>query len=688
MALSALTRLGPYEILGPLGAGGMGEVYKARDTRLDRTVAIKILPEALAADPRFRERFDREARTISQLDHPHICALYDVGEQNGTSFLVMQYLEGQTLADRITAKGALPINEALAIAIQIADGLDKAHRAGVTHRDLKPGNIMLTKAGAKLLDFGLAKTTGAVAAAAGLSMLTTTPPKLTAQGTILGTFQYMAPEQLEGQEADTRTDVFAFGAVLYEMLSGKKAFRGKTQAALIHAIMGVDPNAMAPTDSISPPVLDHVVKRCLAKNPEDRWQSAADLRQELKWISEMTVASPAPAVKRLLGSAPIGWSAAAVLLATLIAALGLSWVKAAVGEVGLRRLKVAVFYPDPSRPGPAYEDGAIQQSGFRTAYDEFTQRSALAQEPAWNPYLLPQDNRNISLRDALLPRIQQLHKEGYRVFILTMSAAAQDLRPVFESWRRQLPEREAPILISTVASAPNIANRADGILRFYVRSEEEANELSRFAAWKQGLKRLGVFYVTDSAERPNAYGYGGFSTVLHEFGKDLHGTVEPHPVFANGLNASAEVAKFVATAQNADVGAFIIGYDTMLKETLKALIVSRFAGPILTTSTLTEPKWQPEDTSRDSTIYTAIPHRDEVEGRPAAESGVVYLFSKLTLASTLKCASLSSDVRTFVDCWERDTSEASGLAGVTHLSNGDTVIPMVVTNQWRARTPR
>ena len=244
MALSTGHHLGPYEILSPLGAGGMGEVYKARDTRLDRTVAIKILPESLAADPQFRDRFDREARTISQLSHAHICVLHDVGRQDGIDFLVMEYLEGETLADRVK-KSALPFDQALQYAIQVADALDQAHRAGITHRDLKPGNIMLTKAGAKLLDFGLAKTSAPAIAGADPSMLATTPPNLTAQGTILGTFQYMAPEQLEGLDADARTDIFAFGAVVYEMLTGRKAFEGKSQASLIHAIMGVTPSSIS-----------------------------------------------------------------------------------------------------------------------------------------------------------------------------------------------------------------------------------------------------------------------------------------------------------------------------------------------------------------------------------------------------------------------------------------------------------
>ena len=297
----------------------MGEVYKARDTRLDRTVAIKILPEALAADPQFRERFDREARAISQLDHPHICALYDVGEQDGTAYLVMQYLEGETLADRL-AKGALPLDQALRIAIEIAVALDKAHRAGIVHRDLKPGNIMLTKAGAKLLDFGLAKSRAPVVAGAGLSMLPTTPPNLTAQGTILGTFQYMAPEQLEGQEADARTDIFAFGAVLYEMLTGKKAFEGKSQASLIGAIMHATPTPDRRGAAARAAALDRLIRTCLAKDPDDRWQSASDLLRELKWIADAApeLSKAAPGVARRNRRELVAWSVAAVgILAAL-----------------------------------------------------------------------------------------------------------------------------------------------------------------------------------------------------------------------------------------------------------------------------------------------------------------------------------------------------------------------------------
>ena len=327
MSLSAGTRLGPYEILTPLGAGGMGEVYKARDTRLDRTVAIKILPDTLAADPQFRDRFEREAKAIAALTHPHICTLYDVGRHEGIDYLVMEHLEGQTLADRLT-KGALPLDQALAIATQLADALSTAHRAGITHRDVKPGHVMLTKSGAgstgspqaKLLDFGLAKVSAPVMAGAGASMLPTSPPNLTAQGAILGTFQYMAPEQLEGHEADARTDIFAFGAVVYEMLTGKKAFEGKSHATLIAAIIDSDPPPISTVQPLTPPALDRIVKKCLAKDPEKRWQSASDLTDELKWIAEAgsQVGALAPAAPR---AHRVPWILAALATVAFISAL-------------------------------------------------------------------------------------------------------------------------------------------------------------------------------------------------------------------------------------------------------------------------------------------------------------------------------------------------------------------------------
>ena len=256
MSLSPGTRLGPYEITAQIGAGGMGEVYRARDTRLDRTVAIKMLPSHVAANPDVRQRFDREARAISSLNHPHICSLYDVGHQAGIDFLVMEYVDGETLAERLSRSGAakvpaLRVEEVLRYGIEIADALDKAHRQGIIHRDLKPANIMLTKSGVKLLDFGLAKLRGDSAPVIdGL----TRSASLTGQGTILGTLQYMAPEQLEGKHADARTDIFAFGTMLYEMATGKKPFEGTSQASLIAAILEHDPPPCRPS-SRSPRLL-------------------------------------------------------------------------------------------------------------------------------------------------------------------------------------------------------------------------------------------------------------------------------------------------------------------------------------------------------------------------------------------------------------------------------------------------
>ncbi|HXG88161.1 MAG TPA: protein kinase [Vicinamibacterales bacterium] len=322
MSLSSGTRLGPYEIVAPIGAGGMGEVYRARDTRLDRAVAIKVLPALLALDPMFVDRFEREAHTASSLNHPHICALYDVGQQEGVRFLVMELLEGETLAARLT-RGALPLPEALRYGVQIADALSRAHKQGIVHRDLKPANVMLTKSGAKLLDFGLARVDANAAAAQGLT-LATQDRSLTAAGTILGTFQYMAPEQLEGKEADARTDIFAFGAVLYEMTTGRKAFAGGSQASLIASIMASRPAPISTVDPLTPPALDRVVSLCLAKEPDDRWQTAQDMAAELKWIAEggSQIGAPAAVSTRRKSRERLAWGAVAVLGLIAAAAVG------------------------------------------------------------------------------------------------------------------------------------------------------------------------------------------------------------------------------------------------------------------------------------------------------------------------------------------------------------------------------
>ncbi len=271
-------------------------MYRARDTRLDRSVAIKILP-AHRSSPEVRQRFEREAKTISQLSHPHICALYDVGHQDGIDYLVMELLEGQTLAERL-AKGALPLDQALRFGTEIADALEKAHRQGVVHRDLKPGNIMLTSSGVKVLDFGLAKGIGPGAAAAALTDLETQTP-LTEQGTLLGTVQYMAPEQLEGKEADARTDIFAVGLVLHEMLTGQKAFSGATRASLIGAVLRDEPAPISRLQPVAPRALDRVVSTCLAKEPEQRWQTAHDVALQLDGIRrDQSAAEPGPGLAR------------------------------------------------------------------------------------------------------------------------------------------------------------------------------------------------------------------------------------------------------------------------------------------------------------------------------------------------------------------------------------------------------
>jgi Tol biopolymer transport system component len=276
--------LGPYRILEKLGEGAMGEVYRARDARLDRTVAIKVLPPGLASDEAARARFEREARAVAALDHPHICGIFDVGEANGTHFLVMPCLEGQTLAARLE-KGALPLDQALTIAIQIAGALDKAHRQGIVHRDLKPANLMLTKTGAKLLDFGLAKlkAPGGPIALSSIERLATTPPR-TSQGTILGTVPYMAPEQVEGKEADHRADIWALGAVLYEMLTGTRPFPGETAASVIGAILKDAPPPLSARQPLVPRALDDVVRGCLAKDPDERWQSIGDVGRLLQGV--------------------------------------------------------------------------------------------------------------------------------------------------------------------------------------------------------------------------------------------------------------------------------------------------------------------------------------------------------------------------------------------------------------------
>jgi serine/threonine protein kinase/TolB-like protein len=314
-------QFGPYRLESRIGGGGMGEVYRARDTRLERTVAIKVLLSHVAVDEPSRERFEREARVVAGLNHPHICTLHDIGTYQASTahgpvpYLVMEFLDGETLADRL-AKGALPLEEALQYAIQIASALDTAHRAAIVHRDLKPRNVMLTFAGAKLLDFGLAKAAASQTLEASLAANT----ELTTPGTIIGTVQYMAPEQLEGLSTDARTDLFAFGCVLYEMLAGKKAFEGRSGASLMTAIMTLQPRPLREVAPLVPASVEGLVVRCLAKRPEDRWQSATEVLHKLKRIAdEQRSASGTGWYRALLSVSRPAWAAAVLLLLVLSA---------------------------------------------------------------------------------------------------------------------------------------------------------------------------------------------------------------------------------------------------------------------------------------------------------------------------------------------------------------------------------
>lgn len=347
MLLSAGDTLGPYEILRPIGAGGMGEVYKARDIRLDRSVAVKVLPDHIARREDARVRFEREARTVASLNHPHICALYDIGDQGGTRYMVMELLEGETLATRLT-KGAIPLEQALTFATQIADALDRAHRAGVTHRDVKPGNIMLTRDGAKVLDFGLAKTTHKP----GPTEQTLTAA-LTTERAVIGTPQYMAPEQFEGRETDARSDIWAFGAALYEMVTGKMAFQGKDYSSLVGAILAADPPPMA-VDPFTPVWLERLVRRCLAKDPEDRWQSMRDVVLELR----------SPAADTLLPAEPRRWPWIAVAALSAIIAIVVSFLHFRKPAPELPVLITSILPPDKA----TFNEAVISPDGKLLAF--------------------------------------------------------------------------------------------------------------------------------------------------------------------------------------------------------------------------------------------------------------------------------------------------------------------------------
>lgn len=369
MTIVAGMRLGPYEIVAPIGAGGMGEVFRAKDTRLERDVAIKILPSDFALNPQFKARFEREAKTISQLNHPNVCTLFDVGHHDGFDFLVMELIEGESLADRLL-KGRLPLEQVLRHGTEIASALDAAHKQGIVHRDLKPGNVMLTRSAAKLLDFGLAKSGPLLTSTSGSSKLIDLPTEhkpLTEQGTILGTFQYMAPEQLEGMEADARTDIFAFGAVLYEMATGRRAFQGKNKTSLIAAIVSGTPLPVSELAPLTPPALDHVIKKCLAKDADDRWQSAHDIADQLRWIADAgsQAGEAAPVLARRKAKLRAAWALhAATALVAILATLGFLHLRA----VPPRVMRSSLQPPDKTQFDPISGAMALSPDGLRIAF--------------------------------------------------------------------------------------------------------------------------------------------------------------------------------------------------------------------------------------------------------------------------------------------------------------------------------
>jgi eukaryotic-like serine/threonine-protein kinase len=414
MVLEIGAQLGPYEILSPVGAGGMGEVYRARDRRLDRIVAIKVIRYESAGDPLLRERLVHEARAAATLTHPHVCSLHDVGREGDVDYLVFEYVQGETLASRLN-RGALPPNEALRLAIQLADALDAAHRQGVVHRDIKPANIMLTAGGAKLLDFGLARLRDAVAFADRGSVMAATEARLTAQGTFVGTLNYMAPEQLQGQDADARADIFALGAVVYEALTARRAFDGSSPASIIAAILEKQPLPLSTSQLLVPPALEHLVHRCLVKDVDNRWQTARDLFHELTWIQRALEGQPGDATLGpggIAASRPpprwqrlVPWAIAALAAVVAATTLWFSNLTTRPSAGPVRRL--AIELPDGERlalarttpAGLSRVALAISPDGTTVVYagrrlyvrrlDEFTARELPHTDGAYAPVFSP-----------------------------------------------------------------------------------------------------------------------------------------------------------------------------------------------------------------------------------------------------------------------------------------------------------
>jgi serine/threonine protein kinase len=488
MALPTGTRLGPYEIVAPIGAGGMGEVYRAKDTRLDRTVAIKVLASHLSSSPELKQRFEREARSVSSLNHSHICQLYDVGSQDGTEYLVMEYLEGETLAERLR-KGALPLNELLKTGMEIAEALEVAHRAGIIHRDLKPGNIMLTKAGVKLMDFGLAKP-AAIGGAGAAPMLsaaqTISGPSpmspLTTAGMIVGTILYMSPEQIEGKEADARADIFSFGAVLYEMATGKRPFEGKSQLSVASAILEKDPPPISALNPASPAPLDYLVSTCLAKDREERIQSAHDVLLQLKGIAQTPAATSAPAPEESPRSV---WPLLALVVAALLlVAAGIVYFRAQ--RTDAPALSVLAYIPPP--PGTAFRaSGGLDVGPVAVSPDGKTLAfSAVDEKGVTKLWLRPLDAQQSTMlagtEDAAYPFWSP--DSQYLAFF-----AGGTLKKIAAS------AGDSQTLVNGVGAEPGIGTwSADGTILF---CKEHYGVISRVAATGGEVSQVTKFETTD-----------------------------------------------------------------------------------------------------------------------------------------------------------------------------------------------
>ena len=488
------TKLGPYEILSPIGAGGMGEVYRARDGRLGREVAIKVLPQHLTANEEVRARFSREAKLVSSLNHPNICTLFDVGREGETDYLVMELIEGETLAERLR-RGPLPGPELLRLAVQIADALDRAHRAGVIHRDLKPGNVMLTRAGAKLMDFGLARAVGldAKPGSGSRSPLTHSPTvaqALTAEGSIVGTFQYMAPEQLEGGEADVRSDIWALGCVLYEMATGKRAFEGRSQATLIAAIIGSQPGPVAeapsgaPAGSAPPHGLDRLIRTCLAKDPEERNQTAHDVKLQLQWIAEnagLSGVTPAPSTPTAVpapvrrGSSRLGWIVAAAIAVVALAGLAWLWPRANAPHMAYRfRTEpvpdvVDVFWPRVSPDGKSLLFQTVDSTGKVKAwirpFDQNQARPITGSEGLRRAYWSPDSREIVFVADD---KIQRLSAAGGAPVIVCSANRGADL-----SWG----SKGSILMDGQFIDSLKVVSAAGGELRPATRIDRAAHEV-------------------------------------------------------------------------------------------------------------------------------------------------------------------------------------------------------------------